>query len=249
MSANCQCRTTKQMQHLSNCILAVSLFFNQFLVRLYRYTNHKDPDVNLTEELNVKNLRFRRKSRKITPHLQKKKKRRRKISSKPPYLAAPVQTHMNSTPKDSVTGWPCFGLCYQRGQQQWGWVWRRPLLWGSVRFHASAWHERRDGKVISVRGRVPLCGPVVRLLVINSQHPVHLLGGSHPVWRLRSASPHQSNRMWQVFFPPAVSRFTWRGVFLSCLPSHLIREIGNLMAYMQLRRRAPLYEMFSAWDP
>lgn len=49
---------------------------------------------------------------------EKEKKIFSKIFSKRPYLGAPVQTHMNSAPKDSVTGWPCFGLCYQRGQQQ-----------------------------------------------------------------------------------------------------------------------------------
>lgn len=156
---------------------------------------------------------------------------------------------MNFTPKHSVTGCPCFSLCYQRGQQQWGWVWRRPLLWGSVRLHASAWHERRDGKVISIRGRVSLCGPLVRLLVKNWQHPVcpwgryALFGGygrRHPI----------SQTKWSRF----PSRQLWGGspgeAFCKLFTVTLDKKDRKFNdMFMQLQYRAQLHEMFSAWDP
>lgn len=98
---------------LNMFLQTASLFLNtgKLHIRKYRSANHTDPIVKKkqTEELNPKNLI---KAAKLP------KKRKKKIFSKQPYLDAPVQTHMNSAPKDSVTGWPCFGLCYQRGQRQ-----------------------------------------------------------------------------------------------------------------------------------
>lgn len=86
-----------------------------------------------------------------------------------------------------------------------------------------------------------LCVPLGR--ICTTQLPLEAL---RPCLRPWSTSQDQANQTDRASFPPAVSCFTWKELFgfVSCLPSHFIKDIRHLVTFKQLRHKAGLPKCF-----
>lgn len=114
-----------------------------------------------------------------------------------------------------------------------------PLLWGNVRLHASAWHERRSEQRPCMN---PFVWPGCVFLWAEFVPPSSRRRRYALVWGHGRRHGIRQTKQTRRPYPPAVSWFTWKESFgfVSCLPSHLIREIRHLVTYKQLQYKAGL---------